>query len=353
MSTSVSVDGIVDIVNDRAWLRTSGYAPSPTDVALPRGLRPRRGDHLTGPLDRLRPAPPRPDFYQLTSVHPHERLILETEPHLLTTRVIDLFMPIGKGQRAVIAAPPKAGKTTVLHDLATAIAHNHPECHLMVLLVDERPEEVTHMRRTVKGEVIAATFDRPPKEQTEVAELAIERAKRLAEKGEDVVLLLDSLTRLARAHNLIAPARGRTLSGGLDPTALYPPKRLLGAARALAEGGSVTVIATALVENGSAMDTLIFEELKGTGNAELKLDRALAESRTYPAVDIAASGTRHDELLLHPDELPLVNRLRRTLTGTDRREAMPQLSRLLTATSSNAALLQKIRLGTPTERSPG
>lgn len=344
MSTPVPVDGIVDLVNDRAWLRTSGYAPSPEDLPLPRGHRLRRGDHITGTLDQRlhltsvngRPPGPRPDFYQLTSVHPHERLFLETEPHLLTTRMIDLFMPIGKGQRAVIAAPPKAGKTTVLHDLATAIAHNHPECHLMVLLVDERPEEVTHMRRTVKGEVIAATFDRPPREQTAVADLAIERAKRLAEQGEDVVLLLDSLTRLARAHNLIAPARGRTLTGGLDPSALYPPKRLLGAARALDGGGSVTVIATALVENGSAMDTLIFEELKGTGNAELKLDRHLAEARIFPAVDIPVSGTRHDELLLHPDEAPLVSRLRRTVTT---RQLLPQLK----ASPSNAALLHKIK----------
>ncbi|HWS36030.1 MAG TPA: transcription termination factor Rho [Actinoplanes sp.] len=340
MSTSVSVDGIVDVINDRAWLRTSGYAPSPDDIALPRSLRLRKGDHLTGTLEQPivngRPPGPRPDFYQLTSVHPHERLLLETEPHILTTRVVDLFMPIGKGQRALIAAPPKAGKTTVLQDIATAIAQNHPDCHLMVLLVDERPEEVTHMQRTVKGEVIAATFDRPPQEQTAVAELAVERAKRLAEQGQDVILLMDSLTRLARAHNLIAPAKGRTLTGGLDPTALYPPKRLLGAARALDGGGSVTVIATALVENGSAMDTLIFEELKSTGNAELKLDRHLAESRVFPAVDIAASGTRHDELLLHPDELPLVSRLRRAVK-------LQQLLPQLRATPCNAALLQKIK----------
>ncbi|SDT44748.1 transcription termination factor Rho [Actinoplanes derwentensis] len=340
MSTSVPVDGFVDIVNDRAWLRTSGYAPSPTDIPLPRGMRLRRGDHVTGTLDRPRingrEPGPRPDFYQLTSVHPHERLRLETEPHLMTTRVVDLFMPIGKGQRAVIAAPPKAGKTTVLEDLATGIAHNHPDCHLMMLLVDERPEEVTHLRRTVKGEVIASTFDRPPQEQTAVADLAVERAKRLAEQGEDVILLLDSLTRLARAHNLIAPARGRTLTGGLDPIALQPPKRLLGAARALEGGGSVTVIATALVENGSAMDTLIFEELKSTGNAELKLDRHLAESRIFPAVDIAASGTRHDELLLHPDELPLVARLRRAVK-------LQQLLPQLRAAPSNAAFLHKIK----------
>ncbi|GAA1621815.1 transcription termination factor Rho [Actinoplanes couchii] len=340
MSTSLPVDGIVDIINDRAWLRTSGYAPSPDDIALPRGHGFRRGDHVTGTLEQPivngRPPAKRPDFYQLTSVYPRERLLLETEPHILTTRVADLFMPIGKGQRALIAAPPKAGKTTVLHDIATAIAHNHPDCHLMVLLIDERPEEVTHMRRTVKGEVIAATFDRPPQEHTAIADLAIERAKRLAEQGDDVVVLLDSLTRLARAHNLTAPAKGRTLTGGLDPTALYPPKRLLGAARALDGGGSVTVIATALVENGSAMDTLIFEELKGTGNAELKLDRHLAEQRLHPAVDIAASGTRHDELLLHPDELPLVSRLRRAVK-------IPQLLPHLRATPSNAALLRKIQ----------
>jgi transcription termination factor Rho len=289
-----------------------------------------------------RPRGPRPGFHKRSVVHPHERLRLETDPNILTTRLIDLFMPVGKGQRAIVAAPPKAGKTTILRDVAVAVGRNHPECHLMVLLVDERPEEVTDLCRIVKGEVVAANFDRPPHEQIAVAERAVERAIRLAEQGDDVVLLLDSLTRLARAYNLTAPPRGRTLTGGLDSSALYPAKRLLGAARCLEGGGSVTVIATALVENGSAMDTLIFEELKSTGNADLKLDRGLAESRIFPAVDVTASGTRHDELLLHPDELPLVNRLRRALAGPGSRDQTSQLLRQLRASSSNAAFLRAL-----------
>ncbi|GGN30034.1 transcription termination factor Rho [Actinoplanes campanulatus] len=355
MTSPVPVDGLVDLVDDRPWIRTDGYAPSPTDLPIAtsemRRLHLRRGDHITGQaLGRPaklqlttvngRPPGPRPDFYQRVSLHPHERLRLETEPHLLTTRVIDLFMPIGKGQRALIVAPPMAGKTTILHETAKAITRNHPECHLMVLLIDERPEEVTDMRRTVKGEVIAATFDRPPHEHARIAELAAERAKRLAEQGEDVVLLLDSITRLARAHNLLAPARGRTLTGGLDTSALHPPKRLLGAARAFEGGGSVTIIATALVENGSAMDGVIFEEFKSTGNAELKLDRSLAEARVFPAVDVPASGTRHDELFLHPDELAATAHLRRALSG---RENMAQLLKQLRATPSNAVYLHKIK----------
>jgi transcription termination factor Rho len=356
MSEPVPVDALVDITDDRACLRPHGYAPSPDDLPLARGethrLRLRRGDRVTGTWasDRKlhltsvngRPPGPRADFYQSTSVHPHERLRLETDPHRLATRVIDLVMPIGKGQRAIIAAPPKAGKTTILHDIADAITRNHPGCHLMVLLVDERPEEVTDMRRTIKGEVVASAFDRPPHEHTAVAELAAERAKRLAEQGEDVILLLDSLTRLARAYNLAAPARGRTLSGGLDTTALHPPKRLLGAARALDGGGSVTIVATALVETGSAMDSLIYEELKSTGNADLKLDRALAESRTFPAVDVAASGTRHDEALLHPAELLPVTHLRRALTGANPRDAMPGFLQRLRSSTSNAAFLQTL-----------
>ncbi|MDI6100933.1 transcription termination factor Rho [Actinoplanes sp. NEAU-A12] len=360
MSELVPVDALLDITDDRAWLRADGYHRSPGDVPLSPGevrrLHLRRGDHVTGFADRSkntaqfqltavngRPPGPRPDFYRRTALHPHDRLRLETDPNVLTTRVIDLFMPIGKGQRAIIAAPPKAGKTTILQDIATAVTRNHPECHLMVLLVDERPEEVTDMRRTVKGEVIASTFDRPPAEHTAVAELATERAKRLAEQGEDVVLLLDSLTRLGRAYNMTAPPRGRTLTGGLDTSALHPPKHLLGAARTLEGGGSVTVIATALVENGSAMDTLIFEELKSTGNAELKLDRALAEARLFPAVDVAASGTRHDEALLHPGELPLITHLRRAMSTPDRRGPMTHLLKQLRATPGNAAYLNKIK----------
>ncbi|MEV6349365.1 transcription termination factor Rho [Actinoplanes sp. NPDC051851] len=355
------VDALLDIVDDRGWLRADGYLPGradiPVSIAEIRRHDLRRGDRVTGFARVTRPGRPaqlqvtavngrrpgpRPDFYRLTALHPQERLRLETGSDQLLTRLIDLAMPIGKGQRALIAAPPKAGKTTVLQQVANAIAHNAPECHLIMVLVDERPEEVTDMQRTVKAEIAAATFDRPPQEHTAVAELAIERAKRLAEQGEDVVVLLDSLTRLGRAYNLIAPAgKGRTLSGGLDSTALYPPKRLLGAARAIEGGGSLTIIATALVENGSALDTLIFEELKGTGNAELKLDRLLAEARIFPAVDLTATGTRHDELLLSPSERVVAAALRRAFAGHDKREVMTQLLRQLRTTSSNADLLRR------------
>ncbi|RAK27924.1 transcription termination factor Rho [Actinoplanes lutulentus] len=281
------------------------------------------------------------NFYQLTPIHPTERLRLETDN--LTTRVIDLVMPIGKGQRALIVAPPKAGKTTVLRHIADGITRNHPECHLMVLLIGERPEEVTDMRRTIHGEVIAATFDRAPKEHTDIAEQAIERAKRLVEQGRDVVMLIDSITRLGRAYNLIAPGKGRTLSGGLDASALHPPKQLLGAARNIENGGSLTIIATALTETGSAMDGLIFEEFKSTGNADLKLDRSLAEARIYPAIDIAASGTRHDEALLPPAELAVIAQVRRALTGQDRREGMQQLLKQLRTTPTNAAFLHRVK----------
>ncbi len=240
----------------------------------------------------------RPDFTKLTPLYPNQRLRLETTPDRLTTRVIDLIMPIGKGQRALIVSPPKAGKTTILQDIANGVAKNNPECHLMVVLVDERPEEVTDMQRSVKGEVIASTFDRPPSDHTQAAELAIERAKRLVEQGKDVIVLLDSITRLGRAYNNASPASGRILSGGVDSTALYPPKRFLGAARNIEDGGSLTIIATAMVETGSTGDTVIFEEFKGTGNAELKLDRKISERRVFPAVDVNPSGTRKDELLL-------------------------------------------------------
>ena len=248
-----------------------------------------------GPVEEARN---RPDFTKLTPLYPNQRLRLETTPDRLTTRVIDLIMPIGKGQRALIVSPPKAGKTTIMQDIANAITVNNPECHLMVVLVDERPEEVTDMQRSVKGEVIASTFDRPPSDHTQAAELAIERAKRLVEQGKDVVVLLDSITRLGRAYNNASPASGRILSGGVDSTALYPPKRFLGAARNIEYGGSLTIIATAMVETGSTGDTVIFEEFKGTGNAELKLDRKIAERRVFPAVDVNPSGTRKDELLL-------------------------------------------------------
>ncbi len=320
------VAGIIDVLDNYAFVRTTGYLSGPTDVyvslSIVRKYGLRRGDAITGAVREVREGEQtrqkfnplvrvdsingqdpessrsRPEFTKLTPLYPNERLRLETEPHLLTTRVIDLVMPIGKGQRALIVSPPKAGKTMVMQAIANAIATNNPECHLMVVLVDERPEEVTDMQRSVKGEVIASTFDRPPDDHTTVAELAIERAKRLVELGHDVVVLLDSITRLGRAYNLAAPASGRILSGGVDSTALYPPKRFLGAARNIEDGGSLTIFATALVETGSTMDTVIFEEFKGTGNAELKLDRKIADKRVFPAIDIDASGTRKEEMLL-------------------------------------------------------
>jgi len=364
-SPDVAVNGLLDIVDDRAWLRANGYLPGPDDIAVPdaqlRSLGLRRGDHITGTarmtsgdqrhrratalhVDTINGEPPRPrpDFYKLTALYPQERLRLETEPHVLTTRLIDLVMPIGKGQRALIVSPPKAGKTMVLQAIANAVTRNNPEAHLMVVLVDERPEEVTDMQRSVKGEVIAATFDRPPTEHTALAELAIERAKRLVESGRDVVVLLDSITRLGRAYNLAAPGRGRTMSGGLDSTALYPPKRFLGAARNIENGGSLTIIATALVETGSAMDTVIFEEFKGTGNAELKLDRALAESRVFPAIDVQGSSTRHDEVLMSPIELALTQQLRRALNGQDRRQSLGQILNQLRSTRTNAEFLRQV-----------
>jgi transcription termination factor Rho len=343
------VAGVLDVRGNRAFVRTAGYLPDPHDPFLPLsqvkkyGLR--SGDAVTGAI-RVPPGnsptrPPdtrldsvngmdpdqarrRPEFYQLTPLYPQDRLRLETEPHILTTRVIDLVMPIGKGQRALVVSPPKAGKTMVLQAIANAITRNNPECHLMVVLVDERPEEVTDMQRSVKGEV-ASTFDRPPQDHTTVAELAIERAKRLVELGNDVVVLLDGITRLARAYNLIAPASGRILSGGIDSTALYPPKRFLGAARNIENGGSLTIVATALVETGSLMDSFFYEEFKGTGNAELKLDRKIAEKRVFPAVDIGQSSTRKEEILLAPDELAIVHKLRRALHGQDPGHSLEQL----------------------------
>ncbi len=291
----------------------------------------------------------RPEFYKLTPLYPQDRLRLETEPHILTTRVIDLVMPIGKGQRALIVSPPKAGKTMVLQAIANAITINNPECHLMVVLVDERPEEVTDMQRSVKGEVIASTFDRPPADHTTVAELAIERAKRLVELGHDVVVLLDSITRLGRAYNLAAPASGRILSGGIDSTALYPPKRFLGAARNIENGGSLTILATALVETGSMMDTVIFEEFKGTGNAELKLDRKIADKRVFPAIDIDPSSTRKEEILLAPDELAIIIKLRKVLHSLDSQAALDLLLDQLKQTRTNIEFLMQIAKTTPGE----
>jgi transcription termination factor Rho len=373
------VAGILDVLDNYAFVRTSGYLPGPNDVYVSmnmvrkNGLR--RGDAVTGavkvpkegegggqnprqkfnPLVRLdsvnggpvEDARKRPDFTKLTPLYPNQRLRLETSPDKLTTRVIDLIMPIGKGQRALIVSPPKAGKTTIMQDIANAITRNNPECHLMVVLVDERPEEVTDMQRSVKGEVIASTFDRPPSDHTTVAELAIERAKRLVEQGKDVVVLLDSITRLGRAYNNASPASGRILSGGVDSTALYPPKRFLGAARNIEEGGSLTIVATAMVETGSTGDTVIFEEFKGTGNAELKLDRKIAERRVFPAVDVNPSGTRKDELLLGPDEFAIVHKLRRVLSGLDSHQAIDLLMSQLRKTKTNYEFLVQVSKNTP------
>jgi len=289
----------------------------------------------------------RPEFSKLTPLYPQDRLRLETSPQNLTTRVIDLVAPIGKGQRGLIVSPPKAGKTMVLQAIANAITENNPEVHLMVVLVDERPEEVTDMQRSVKGEVIASTFDRPAEDHTIIAELSIERAKRLVELGHDVVVLLDSMTRLGRAYNLAAPASGRILSGGVDSTALYPPKRFFGAARNIENGGSLTILATALVETGSRMDEVIFEEFKGTGNMELKLDRRLADKRIFPAVDVDASGTRKEELLMSPDELKIVWKLRRVLHALDQQQSIELLLSKLRENDNNYDFLLQVQKTTP------
>ena len=366
----IPVAGIVDILDNYAFVRTSGYLTGPNDVYVSmsqvrkNGLR--RGDAVTGAvrqprdgerrdkynalvrLDTVNGVPPeearkRPEFHKLTPLYPQERLRLETESNIMTTRIIDLVMPIGKGQRALIVSPPKAGKTMVLQAIANAVAKNNPECYLMVVLVDERPEEVTDMQRSVKGEVIASTFDRPPSDHTTVAELSIERAKRLVELGHDVVVLLDSITRLGRAYNLAAPASGRILSGGVDSTALYPPKRFLGAARNIENGGSLTILATALVETGSTMDTVIFEEFKGTGNAELKLDRKIADKRIFPAVDVDASSTRKEEILLAPDEMAIIHKLRRVLHALDPQQAIEMLLDRLRKSPTNIEFLMQVQ----------
>ena len=370
------VAGVVDCIEEKNnwFVRVGGYFASSDDLfvsnSLVRKFGLRRGDAITGavrqprdgerrekynPLVRIdtvngdQPdkAKGRVEFTKLTPLYPQERLRLETEAHLLTTRVIDLVMPIGKGQRALIVSPPKAGKTMVLQSIANAITTNNPEVHLMVVLVDERPEEVTDMQRSVKGEVIASTFDRRPHDHTTVAELSIERAKRLVEMGHDVVVLLDSITRLGRAYNLAAPASGRILSGGVDSTALYPPKRFLGAARNIENGGSLTILATALVETGSAGDTVIFEEFKGTGNAELKLDRKIADKRVFPAVDVDQSSTRKEELLLSPDELAVTIKLRRVLHSLEPQQAIDLLLDRLRKTRNNYEFLMNIAKTTP------
>ena len=364
------VGGLLDILENYAFIRTGGYLPGPNDVYVSlhqvRRYGLRKGDVITGQvrqpregerrekfnalvrLDTVNGVDPesskdRVEFSKLIPLYPQERLRLETEPNVLTTRVIDLISPIGKGQRGLIVSPPKAGKTMVLQAIANAITTNHPECHLMVVLVDERPEEVTDMQRSVKGEVIASTFDRPADDHTSVAELAIERAKRLVELGHDVVVLLDSITRLGRAYNIAAPASGRILSGGVDSAALYPPKKFFGAARNIEDGGSLTILATALVETGSKMDEVIFEEFKGTGNMELKLDRKFADKRIFPAVDVDASGTRKEEILMGPEELNIVWKLRRVLHALDSQQALELLLEKMKGTKSNVEFLMQVQ----------
>ena len=372
----ISVAGILDVLENYAFVRTSGYLPGPNDVYVSLGQVKkyglRKGDAVVGAIRQPREgegqgrqkfnalvrvdsvngldqdaSTERVEFGKLTPLYPQTRLRLETEANKLSTRIIDLVAPLGKGQRGLIVSPPKAGKTLVLQAIANAIATNNPEVHLMVVLVDERPEEVTDMQRTVKGEVIASTFDRPAEDHTTVAELAIERAKRLVELGHDVVVLLDSITRLGRAYNLSAPASGRILSGGVDSSALYPPKRFFGAARNIEDGGSLTILATALVETGSKMDEVIFEEFKGTGNMELRLSRALADKRIFPAVDLNASGTRREEMLMNPDETKIIWKLRRALAGLEQQQALELVLNRLKETSSNVEFLMQVQKSMP------
>jgi transcription termination factor Rho len=376
----VPIAGILDVLENYAFVRTTGYLPGTNDVYVSlsqvrkHGLR--KGDVIEGAvrqpkdgerrekfnalvrLDKVNGLDPeesirRPEFSKLVPLYPQDRLRLETDPTLMATRIIDLISPIGKGQRGLIVSPPKAGKTMILQAIANAITKNNPECHLMVVLVDERPEEVTDMQRTVKGEVIHSTFDNPAEAHTTVAELAIERAKRLVEMGHDVVVLLDSITRLGRAYNQAAPASGRILSGGVDSTALYPPKRFFGAARNIENGGSLTILATALIETGSRMDEVIFEEFKGTGNMELRLRRELADKRLFPAVDVDASSTRKEEILMAPDELKVIWQLRRVLHALEPQQALELLMEQMRKTRSNAEFLlqvQKTTLGIDRDR---
>ena len=373
----IPIAGILDVLDNYAFVRTTGYLAGPSDVYVSLGqvkkYNLRKGDAVVGSIKQPREgeqqgrqkynalvkvdsinglsvddAATRVEFGKLTPLYPQERLRLETAPEKLTQRIIDLVAPIGKGQRGLIVAPPKAGKTIVLQQIANAIAQNNPEVHLMVVLVDERPEEVTDMERTVKGEVIASTFDRPAEDHTTVAELAIERAKRLVELGRDVVVLLDSITRLGRAYNLAAPASGRVLTGGVDASALYPPKRFFGAARNIENGGSLTILATALVETGSKMDEVIFEEFKGTGNSELRLSRQLADKRIFPAVDVNASSTRREEMLLSADEVKITWKLRRALAGLDQQQALEVVLGKLKETHSNVEFLVQMQKSIPT-----
>ncbi|WP_167381608.1 transcription termination factor Rho [Microbacterium oxydans] len=373
----IPIAGILDVLDNYAFVRTTGYLAGPSDVYVSLGqvkkYNLRKGDAVVGSIKQPREgeqqgrqkynalvkvdsinglsvddAATRVEFGKLTPLYPQERLRMETAPEKLTQRIIDLVAPVGKGQRGLIVAPPKAGKTIVLQQIANAIAQNNPEVHLMVVLVDERPEEVTDMERSVKGEVIASTFDRPAEDHTTVAELAIERAKRLVELGRDVVVLLDSITRLGRAYNLAAPASGRVLSGGVDASALYPPKRFFGAARNIENGGSLTILATALVETGSKMDEVIFEEFKGTGNSELRLSRALADKRIFPAVDVNASSTRREEMLLSADEVKITWKLRRALAGLDQQQALEVVLGKLKETNSNVEFLVQMQKSIPT-----
>ena len=366
----IPIAGILDVLDNYAFVRTTGYLPGPNDVYVSlsqvRRYGLRKGDVIEGAvrqprdgerrekfnalvrLDKVNGLDPeqsksRVEFSKLVPLYPQDRLRLETEPGIMTTRIMDLICPIGKGQRGLIVSPPKAGKTMILQAIANAITKNNPECHLMVVLVDERPEEVTDMQRTVKGEVIHSTFDHPADDHTTVAELAIERAKRLVEMGHDVVVLLDSITRLGRAYNQAAPASGRILSGGVDSTALYPPKRFFGAARNIENGGSLTILATALIETGSRMDEVIFEEFKGTGNMELRLRRELADKRLFPAVDVDASSTRKEEILMAPDELKIIWQLRRVLHALDPQQALELLMERMRETKSNAEFLLQVQ----------
>jgi len=371
----VPTAGILDVLDNYAFVRTTGYLPGPDDVyvslSMVRKYALRRGDAITGqvrqpregerkekfnPLVRidtvngadLEAARHRVEFSKLTPLYPSERLRLETESTNLIGRVIDIAAPIGKGQRGLIVSPAKAGKTMIMQSIANSITTNNPECHLMVVLVDERPEEVTDFQRSVKGEVISSTFDRPASDHTAVAELAIERAKRLVELGHDVVVLLDGITRLGRAYNLAAPASGRILSGGVDSAALYPPKRFFGAARNIEDGGSLTILATALIESGSKMDEVIFEEFKGTGNMEIRLRRDFADKRIFPAIDAVQSGTRREELLINKEELSIIWKLRRVLSGLDGQQALELLLERLKKTHSNIEFLMQVQKTTPT-----
>ncbi len=366
----VAVSGILDVGDSHAFVRTRGYVAGPADVYLTlaqvREYGLRKGDHVAGiatpggqgrgrekfgalvrldAVNGLEPsqAKARPDFGELTPLYPQERLRLESASGSPTARIIDLVSPIGKGQRGLIVSPPKAGKTMVLQAIAAAVAANHPDVHLMVVLVGERPEEVTDLRRSVRGEVVFSTFDQAAADHVMVAELAIERAKRLVELGRDVVVLLDSITRLGRAYNLGAPSSSRILAGGVATTALQPPRKFLGAARNVENGGSLTILSTALVETGSRMDDVFFEEFKGTGNMELRLRRDLAEKRIFPAIDVAPSGTRRDDLLMSPDEHTAVSKLRRVLAGLDAQQAIELLLDKSRETSSNAEFLRQIQ----------